>query len=508
MVGLIIVFLMSLFTWTLFYHYFKTEVYKGRNFKKSTQEASKKTTMPTVDVSVLSLILGLFTFYLGGTMLRSLGIILMIGAFVNAIVNLTLTKGLFILITNDPYVTNHLKLLNIKKELIPSILEGEKESKYKPIFAAKKFSKGRKPVWAIVALASIAAVTGLITFSALPNTSLFNSLETPVQEKVHITITDDSSGIKTVELLKSEVLNQVFEKNGETYETFKYSEDILEKEKTIYNFEDKMDVNYTYYVITLGKNYNLDSDKFYTKEGEEFIEHNNLEEALNEILVPQYIDEMKDESFELTSTVSKTSLLDTGMVFAITYGTIGVMTVYFLLRFKPSKALTYLISTSVSVISVVGIAALTRIPCGNIILVVAIATVAIATIIFDFVLARSKDMNKTEKVTGSNELYRQFNEATLFSFEDNSALFYLAILSLLIFGAFGTSFAGSLFLGSVVGVAYFVLVMLVLCPFIYKFFVEKLSQINLPKIKRKSKKPKVQEKSNEPEEAIFYGIND
>ncbi|MCQ2796684.1 MAG: hypothetical protein MJ213_05265 [Bacilli bacterium] len=128
MVGLIVVALGALVTSIAHNNYLKEELYKGRNLKKANYEASKKTTLLTVDISVLTAIAGIILYFLGGASVSSMGVILVIGSVLNILINTFVLKGMMWLLTNNTSFQSKEKyfLFNVESKKVPDLTKEEK----------------------------------------------------------------------------------------------------------------------------------------------------------------------------------------------------------------------------------------------------------------------------------------------------------------------------------------------------------------------------------------------
>ena len=113
----------------------KDELYKGRTLKKAHSEAAKKAIWPTIDASLIVIILGIFIYIFAGDLARKLGAMMVVGGFVTAVMNLLFFRIEAWLLCNDNGLQSSFpKMLNVQKDKIPDM-----ESLSNDIFGANVY---------------------------------------------------------------------------------------------------------------------------------------------------------------------------------------------------------------------------------------------------------------------------------------------------------------------------------------------------------------------------------
>jgi multidrug efflux pump subunit AcrB len=88
LIGLLIIGLVSIFSGLYYVAKLKDELYKGRTLKKAHTEAAKKAVWPTIDASLIAIIIGVFVYIFAGDLARKMGVVLVMGGFISALMNL------------------------------------------------------------------------------------------------------------------------------------------------------------------------------------------------------------------------------------------------------------------------------------------------------------------------------------------------------------------------------------------------------------------------------------
>ena len=127
LVGGVIVLTASLFGSVFYLFKFKEEVLKGRAIKKANQEASKRSNMATIDVSVIMAFAGLMLYILGGAAFKPMGVVLFFGALFALAMNLIIFKLMMYLLTNTTAFQGKYNLFAIEAKDVPNVMEDKKE---------------------------------------------------------------------------------------------------------------------------------------------------------------------------------------------------------------------------------------------------------------------------------------------------------------------------------------------------------------------------------------------
>ena len=92
-VGLIIVGFASIASGCVYLNKFKDEAYRGRSVKKANTEASKKSNLVIADIHFALIVLGAFSYLIGGVGMKSFALVTVLAGLVSLILNLTVFKG-------------------------------------------------------------------------------------------------------------------------------------------------------------------------------------------------------------------------------------------------------------------------------------------------------------------------------------------------------------------------------------------------------------------------------
>ncbi|MCQ2792642.1 MAG: hypothetical protein MJ208_03885, partial [Bacilli bacterium] len=504
MVGLIVVALSALASSIAHNSYLHEEVYKGRSLKKANFEASKKTTMLTVDISVIFAVLGVILYFLGGTSASSAGAILVISAVFNILINTFLLKGLMWLLTNNTNYQNKekYKLLNIDASKVPDLSKEEKPTYYGP-FANKDYSKKKKVSGIVTLVLTLASVAGLIAFGV--TNKLFNTSNyyASTNEITFSIVVDDSSASHPSiddEIVPS--LNEIkcndqalrYNKDGITYfqyEVIDDSDDKSNPEKFYYQ---------TYRVEVLESD--LLSPIYSYEEGGS---KNSLKDVLGSVLAKYNV---KDENIRTYTNAIYNVPNNAAIIFAATLLSSLVTSVYLLIRrFRASRVLSLFITTSVGTILTVGFISLTRLVATPIMSVATMLTMVATTLMALFVMHKDKQLIHEERlrdVATRKEVLKKANSLALLP----TLIFGLvSIYAAINFFGFGHKEYLAIFLSAAFGTVMSLIILVTWFTTMCNFFDERFARVRLPQIRR-HKKTTIKIKSNEPEEAIFIGIND
>lgn len=509
-VGGILIAGMSITISALYMNKLKEEVYKGRALRKANQEAMKKITLPTIDFAVIYAFSGLMLYFLGGNALKPLGIMLFFGAFVTLILTMTLFRLSTWLMTNSTKISSKLSLINIDEKLVPNIMQEEKPTYVNP-YENKDFTKKRKPVMIVSLILAIASIATISVFGTLKGSPLNVSNATKETTQIYLSIQKDNPTISTEEEFKNEILANVL-LNGKPLEY--QNVEVIESNK--YDYQTKITTKYTYFLTTIDNTFSA-NDKFEYVIGDvtnEAIE-NGLEEAISSLVTDK---EGTSSSDYIVSEVkqSKEIVVTPNQGFVALACAISILgsCLYIGFRYRPSRALASLFVTSIVTLISYGFFVMTRIQTTGITsLIMPIATIITLTLSILY-FEKEKEMLKEEKGVIEDEKRSDImKKAISYSFIPMSQTALLvAFLSIDYFG-FGSKNFAAIFAGMLLAIALSVLLITSILGPTSEFISRKLKKIHLPTIKIKhNKKSKIKlqnkQKSSEPEETIFIGIND
>lgn len=517
----------------------KEEAYRGRTLKKANAEASKKSLLPVVDVHIVTLVVGLMIFLMGGTALHSFASIITLGSLVSLVISTLGLKGLMWLSTNATALTGKYEVFGINSENVPNHMAEEKQRYFGP-YADKDFTKRKKSVSIASAAVFAAALIGIIVSSSLNAGNLFrqpaakaNGSEIYVTSKIEKI--DDSSktdlSSNPIEELFKDIL--VYEKNEARPTAFDTSdshilynkiktnmEEVKGFEVSESKYENEKSVVYVTTYFTYNLNNFLDGDQYYadlisTPTGEA--------QTLNQLLAGEAVEKLeslvtdKEEfviSLKTVQNVPASPTPDWQKMSLSVFVAILILTLYFMLRYRLSRGLAMLIYPFVGSAITLGFFTLIS-ACGLSLpasIVVSMPIIVLLTYVFMILFAnKERDILSDDKVKDNTLEHRidVSKRAMGIAFTPILAVLAIGIYLLINFFGFAPSVNSFAYLAAIIGVLVAVGVVAVtfapLSNLLFKWF----SRVNIERKPRKSKKNiQVVKKSAEPEEAIFIGIND
>ena len=505
----------------------KEESYRGRSLKKANSEAAKKALLPTLDINVVLIVIGVFAYVMGGALMRSFAIITVLGGLASLILNLLVLRGLMWLATNTTKLQGKYETFGIDSKLVPNLLKEEKQTFY-GAYAEKDFTKKKLPIGIIASLLFVAGLAGMIVFGAINKGVVYNNGGTVKTSEIFVETTSKNTLVTEDAVRKA--LGNIYtydkdESKSKTLESqisevvYKTREDIGEDE------DDK--IYYTYYIVKLSSKLDNSANAYYVRmdaEGKEIGERLYAKDVDGGIsaLISEHLE---DDGGSLIDSEATASLKNVNVVstaqpeFApVIWGTwigIAVSAFYLLLRYRLSRGIaSFVIPTAVAGI-VAGFFAYTRLAVTNyaVVVIPVIAFISLAVSILFMNKEREmvlEDKNHDNSVENRNAIMIR---ATSLSY---SAILLVAVLAIYVginFFGFGAASNAWLFLILVLGILVSVILGTTLFGPLSQFFFKLFSKVNVEKFtskfKRKKKKKVINApRSAEPEERTFIGIND
>ena len=537
-VALIVVALVSLVSNVIYLNKVKEDCYKGHTLKKANTEASKKSLLPICDVHFVTLIVGVMSYALGGTALRSFAAVLTIGSIISFIINTLLLKGLNWMLFNTTSLTNRYDVFGINPENVPNHMADEKQTFY-GAYTDKHFSKHKKSISIVTCVAFLAAIAGTIAASSVRGGNLFRSAnssvtgsEVYIQNRILVSGSDSESPLNetSMQSIMDNILIQKDPKTpidqsevvpeGEQPKTYYVLSTIVSDYKTFAIEETKVELEVTktyrdtYYVISLSKYVN---------------ENLNAEIKGYPSVDPQTIPEVLDDYFNVTSTFTtsisnsldlkkitslptKSDINWTKVVLATSIALL-IISFYLVLRYRLSRGLASLVFPFVSATITLGLMLLLNLFL-NVSLNVMIALPVVAVFSYFFLIQffnKERELISEDKVKDNSVEHRLelSNRSLGIAYTPILATAVLGIYCLINFFGFGPAVMSNayvgMFVGSIIALGIMTALSVPACHFLYKLFSK--VHINIERKPRKKVK-KAAPKSAEPEEAIFIGIND
>ena len=501
----------------------KDEAYRGRSLKKANSEAAKKALLPTLDINVVLIIIGVFAYVFGSALMRSFAIITVIGGLASLLLNLLALRGMMWLATNTTKLQGKYEWFGIDSKNVPNLLKEEKQTFY-GAYAEKDFTKKAKPVGIFSALLLVAGIAGMIVFGAINKGVVYNNGSTLQNSEIFI-----ETDVEKTDLTEDGVRKILA--NVHTYEKDESKAITLESQVSEVLFEQRTDIGedkdetiyYTYYIVKL--NTKIDAKKinaYYVEVDESGQEtmpriYTSEDLSINDLITNQIQDKIDSEATASLKSVNKVSVLQPEFA-PVIWGTlvgIAVSAFYLIIRYRLSRGLAaFITSAGISAI-VAGFFAYTRLAVTNYAVVIVPAIAFFTLIVAIYFMNKEREMVLEDKNHDNSVENRKgiMVRATALSY---SAILLIAVLAVYIginFFGFGASGNAWLFLIFVFGVIVTIFLSTTLLGPIAHFFYKLFSKVNLDKFtnlfKRKKKKKVINTpRSAEPEERTFIGIND
>ena len=515
MVGLIALGLISVLSGVIYMHKFKEECYRGRTLKKANTEAAKKSLLPIVDLHVVLVAMGVACYLLGGVMMKSFAVASILGGVASLLMNLIFLRGMQWLVTNEQGLAGRYDLFDVSEDQVADGLE-ENKAKYEGANAEKDFTKHKKPVGIIAAILFVASVASMIVFGIANKGAIYSSDSPYGNSQVYIEYTSEVANNTSLTADVKEKIDAILD-NSKLEDTS--LKEITELET--YEYTAKYDttkggtatVYYAYYVINFDRpltgteaiKYG-DLEPMFVKDFFTLDELNNASGA--NLKVPANVTVSLKDSVRISA--DQPSVVS--LIIATSVG-LGISGLYLLLRYRLSRGLASLIvSFGVTGISAGLFAMLRFLPvtsyAGLAIPFVGIFALAIAIILMnkerEMVI---DDRNRDNSVEARNVM---MVKATALASTPMTIAFIMALyLGVNFFGFMFTNIS-YIFLAVILGVAVATGVTLVCFGPLAQVFFKAFHGVRIikPKANKKKARPVRVNKSAEPEEAIFIGIND
>ena len=564
LVGLAIIGALSLFGQLYYNSRLRDELYKGRTLRKANQEAAKKAIWPTVDASVVSIIIGLFLYLLAGDMVAKMGVVLVIGGFVSVLMNLILYRVLVWMLASDNGLQSSFpKMLAVKKDKLPDLLKEEKQT-YFGALAERDFTKVKKPVSIATAVLILAGIGTMIGFG-VANGTVYNDaslsenrsvlyLEARTNAKANGAEFENDTVIPSLDIIyqsytyeadgktiadtqsnaqakKSLLRNIAY--NGKSFADLYGSEDAIfaamkmsDRPLRVYDTTGNVGVDMTNTLVYDWYYFTVDLPQYFSDQGyqdEVFTitnqdgstaTYNDVNVAIGD-LIEEYLNVDSNTVVYSVKNIEAEEGLPSlgGVALGVGIG-IAVASVYLMLRYRLSRGIAAgLISLSASYIAL-SFFVFTRIPVAPVVAIGSAGVALISFLVSLFLLGKEKDLVKESREKEKNgyefrlECLKKANsygaaEAVLFAL--------LAAYIAIIYFGFGPSAFNAPYLNILLGSFLAIILSLVLLAPISGLLAKLFSKIQIKLPKRKKRTGHLQEKksrSAEPEEAIFIGIND
>jgi preprotein translocase subunit SecD len=506
LLGVITVGVLGLLTSVLYLTYLRREIYQGRAFKKSHIEANGKLIPLILDITVVSLIFGLFIYIFGGNLAQNFAVMLMIGSLINLIVVFLGNQLLYGQLLQTTDLIQYPTWVNLQAKLIPNLLKDEKPV-YAGRFATRDFtSRGRflSPIALIGGLLSLAAVVVLTTISV-------PVIQPPVStnpSRLYLEVRDFSQFETIVDV--SNMIDDI-SVNGEALSLSNPTIQMHELTRR----ENDINVLYRIFVAELNLDATESSTFVFNNGQQEPLTFNNFNELLEEVINTVYEDDQVTVVgfYPTTSITNQPTILDMtiGVVLALL-----IVGVYLSIRQGLATAFTSMLISGAIGLLTLGLFIASRIPSPATLALSLFTLTYMSLLLIMVIFARAKEELVLIKGRPLN-----MDDSTLAlkkASSQSAAMIYLTALALvypgLTFLAIGPGAFQGLFSALLLGSALAALFVTAIIPATFKPFYRLFKGVNawlsfdwIPS-RSKSGKPSPSVRINEPQEATYIGIND
>ena len=521
-VGLITLAFASITSGIIYLNKFKEECYRGRTLKKANSEAMKRALLPTVDIHVALIAVGVACYLLGGALMKAFAVTSILGGLSSLVLNILGLRGMMWLVTNEQKFANRYDLFDVSQEQIPNTLEEEKQKYYGPN-ADKDYTKHKKPIGIAATILFVAAIAGMITFGVTKG-EVYSTTNRTGNAQLYIeyrTLTDDdmsTTKTKIDTMLKYATIDGTSLNDGTSTNNIVTYEDPHKSSRTETTNSGVEKVTYVYYNLVFDRSFKGNEVIKYTGENEfetdvvDFFTLENLNTTskcnlgfdANKVTMS-----FKQNSLRVNADQPNVSSL----ILATAIGTV-IASAYLLLRYRLSRGLATLIITTLSVGITAGIFAFLRFLPVTSYISVALPFVALFALSLGILYMNKEremvleDRSRDNSVENRNEIMKK---AIGISSTPMTIAFIMALYLGVNFFGFMASSISWIFLAVILGVVVAIALALTIYGPCAQLFFKLFSKVNIsrPKVKKKKKARQVRvNKSAEPEEAIFIGIND
>ncbi|MBR5997374.1 MAG: hypothetical protein IK028_05080 [Bacilli bacterium] len=515
MVGLIALGLISVLSGVIYMNKFKEECYRGRTLKKANSEAAKKSLLPIVDLHAVLVAMGVACYLLGGVMMKSFAVATILGGLSSLLLNLLFLRGMQWLVTNEQGLAGRYDLFDVAADQVADGLD-ENKARYEGANADKDYTKHKKPIGIASIVLFIASVTCMLVFGISQKGAIYSSDSKYGNSQVYIEYTSEVANNTSLTADVKDRIDSII--NNSTLDGTPLKE-ITELET--YEYVAKYDTNkggtstiyYAYYRINFDK----------ALSGNEMLKYNDLTPiAVKDFFTLDELNNASGANLKVPANVS-VSLKDSvrinadqpsvASLIAATSVGIGISALYLLLRYRLSRGLASLIVSTVATGISAGLFAMLRFLPVTSYAGIAIPFIAIFTLAIGIIFMNKEremvleDRNRDNSIEARNTL---MVKATALSSTPITIAFIMALyLGVNFFGFMFTNIS-YIFLAVILGVSIATALTLVCFGPLAQVFFKAFSGVKIikPKAKKKKARPVRVNKSAEPEEAIFIGIND
>ncbi len=490
---------LGILTSTIYLTYFRREVYAGRSLRKAHIEANGKIIPLILDITVVVLVFGLFTYLFAGNLAQNFAVLIMIGAIANLVFVYLGNQILFGLLVQDAWVQRNLSSLALHSAMIPNTTKDEKQV-YFGRFSARDFtSKGKL-------LAPLAFGLGGLTLLAsltlgVMNLPIVQPSLNQQPSRLYVEVKDFSQ-FDTSADIETKILDGIL-LDGEKIE---YDSNIEIHELT--RVEDEINVDYRIYVVSVFSN--LDNIESLT-----FTEDNFVTDDLNILLEHIVFAFYEDEQVSVINFVETNAVTNQPTVVDIALGALIALSfvgVYLLLRQSLAKVFAIVTLSGTIGLLTLGFFVATRIPVFSTITLSVLPITLFSVLFLLVIFAESQSHLVVKKGQGlaTDDVILSLRKATSYS----ATIIFVTMgvwlyVGLAFFGV-GPSGLQGLFASVLVGSLFLGLLVTSLLPNTFKPFYRLFKGFNVWLLRPRKRSRRVVEttRSAEPQEATYIGIND
>jgi len=519
-IALISLSIVLLFSELPYFKSLKEELYKGKNLRKSNEDASKNTAPIQIDLSVITIIFGLVAYLIPNSIMISIGATLILGGLFNLLFSGIILRGMSYFLTNSSFISSHLNLLMVETKKIPNLSNDEKPTYFEP-FKKKEKVKGNR-VFAIGSLVMlIASIIGICAFQ-FGTGDIYNSNSSAITStRVYIQFSyNENSDIQSVSDLETKVLNHLYTYNTSTNSTnttnvaykdvLNYTYSYKENYKSNKEIQKKI-----YYIVELNSIFDNDSLVSAYVDGQYNLEGVSFDDAIQYLLL-NYNSVSNFTSVELKEVKNVND--DTNNYYTMLFVLIGsaIASLYLVLRYGISRGLTSFVLIDGSLAITIGIFVLSRGAFTSQITLGLIVLSLFAYSLIDYIFCVERNSMKENRIEKSNLDARRINSLYALNLTYSNAIIICALseftlISFLFTSTFSTYFIILTVIGMLIVISVFKALDIDLVYVLSTFFTRIGRRITIQYNNHrlvKTKKKNVVEKGDGPEEAIFIGIND
>ena len=502
----------SLFTNVFYLNRFKDEVYKGRTLKKANQEAMKKSTIVNIDAAVILAFTGLMLYALGGVAIQPMGVVLFFGALFTLAMNFIIFRIMMTLLANTTAFQNKYGLFAIEEKSVPNVMD-EKKNEYVAPYENVNFTKRSKLIGVIMSALLIASIAGISVFGAIKGSPLNVENSAKDYSVVYVSVNSDNIIINNETSFQEYVLKNIKLNDKE----LNYDSNSVKYQKVTKYDSEKGEVEaepYHMFSVNLNGVFEANKVSYSLDDGEEWIlAADGLQEAVEELV-------MKVENITLSDKVEASIKVSHAIVATPNQGYIALATgiaiagaaLYMALRFRASRGVAALVVSGGSTAVAYGFLCLIRVATTPVTAVL-MPVVAVSSLLFSlFYFLKEKELVKENKDVVTYEKRSEIMKRALSL--SASGVIILSILAIYIavnYFGFGLNQLAYLYAGVLIGDIVALISVLSLEGPLAQLFEKAFSKIKLPKVFKKDKKQRArfhEQKTSEPEEKIYIGIND